>query len=99
MIHVREFTIQPSPHYNPDYCNIFWGSHGCSKMADHEGVHQCGTRTEDPDDPDYDGGPCTQFITLTLETDAPKQSDGDGAVRYYQGDGEWSEWCPSHWFT
>lgn len=99
---------KPNPHittrdYSPSICSVFWGSHGCDKPVNHETydpVHQCGTDTEDEDDPDYNGGPCTQMIVTGAEND----NSDTALVRYSLGtpgdDHEgWGEWATSRWFT
>lgn len=86
------------------YCSTFWGSHGCDKPRWHDvlgdPVHQCGTDTEDPDDPDYNGGPCTQMVVIGPEGEWHlKKEPMNAAVRYLLQDDTWSEWAPGLWFS
>jgi hypothetical protein len=78
--------------YNPAYCNVFWGSHGCDKKAGHREkgdlVHQCGGIYEDDE-------LCTQMT----EVDRWSGKDSAAKVRYYMGDGVWTTWALGEWFT
>lgn len=94
-----------------NYCPTFWGSHGCDKARWHEllgdPVHQCGTDVEDEDDPNYNGGPCTQMIVLGPDDEHYKINDEEhyvnAAIRYYiwtdEDEDRWGSWAPSRWFS
>jgi len=54
-----------------NYCDTFWGSHGCDDDPGHEGtIHTCGVN----------GEVCSQFDSITGATRYMEYDDNDDAV-------------------
>lgn len=66
-----------------DYCDTFWGSHGCAlKPGDGHTIHLCTWKRWDDDGENcIEEEPCTEYDETT------------DSVRYSTTDG-WSEWMP-----
>lgn len=78
---MREKAWDPD---NPDYCDTFWGSHGCRLTPGHDGPCECGISDYDEDGNETplpaDGccappyfGPDTQFFS-NHDTPTPPQT-------------------------
>jgi hypothetical protein len=61
----------------PEYCDTYWGSHGCDLSLGHEGLHICGD--------------CSEFEFL-VPPGLEDFDTGQGRVRYQYEDESWSGW-------